>query len=117
MIETVTETECRTATRDLAAGIEHVKEVAKGVAHNVSDAASYVRQKAESATTAVGGAMEDSGHYLRDDGINKIANDLTNLVRRNPLTSVLAGVAVGILLARSTQRRSHSSPRGGDIHA
>ncbi len=117
MIETALETDGRAGAHELAASIEHVKGVVKDVAHNVSDAATYVRQKAESATTAVGGAMEDSGHYLRDDGLNKIAGELTNLVRRNPLSALLAGVAVGILIARSTHRHSGSSSRGGEIHA
>ena len=117
MNETSVEMDSRAATRELAAGIEHAKDVAKGIAHDVSDAASYVRQKAESATTAVGGAMEDSGHYLREDGLNKIAGELTNLVRRNPLSALLAGVAVGILIARSTHRRSEPLARGGETRA
>jgi len=103
--------------REISKGIEHVKDAAKAVAHNVSDAASYVRQKADSATTAVGGAMEESGHYLREDGLNKIATDLTNLVRRNPIPALLCGVAVGFVLAQTTRRQTVIYPRGGgDIH-
>jgi len=96
--------------REIAKGVEHVKEVASTVAHNVSDAASYVRQKADNAATTVGGALENTGHYLRDDGIHNIATDLTNLVRRNPIPAMLVGLTVGYLLAQTTHRRN------GGIH-
>lgn len=101
---------------EITKGVEQIRGAVRGVAHNVSDAASYVRHKADNATTAVGGAMEDTGHYLRDDGINRIATDLTNLVRRNPIPAVLAGVAVGFLLAQATHRRGDYNPRTGDLH-
>jgi hypothetical protein len=101
---------------EIAKGMENVKSAARNAAHNVSDAASYVRHKADNATTAVGGAMEDTGHYLRDDGINRIATDLTNLVRRHPVPAMLAGLAVGYLIAQATHRRGGFSPRPGDLH-
>ncbi len=97
-------------------GMEHARGTVKDVVHNVSDAASYVRHKADTVTTAVGGAMEDTGHYLRDDGISRIATDLTNIIRRNPIPSMLAGMAVGFLLSQATHRRGESYPRNGDIH-
>lgn len=93
-----------------------VADAVKDAGRNISNATSYVRQKADDMATAVGGAMEQTGHYLRDDGINKITSELTSLVRRNPLPALLAGVAVGFLIAQTMQRRSEY-PRNGEIHA
>jgi ElaB/YqjD/DUF883 family membrane-anchored ribosome-binding protein len=103
--------------RDLAKGVEHVKDAAKDMAHSVSDAATYVRHKAEDVTTAVGGAMEDSGHYLRDDGVHKIVAEISTFVRRNPISALLAGVGIGMLIARATHRRGDSGDRNGETHA
>lgn len=125
MNESVTETLNRAGSsvrehipgeREISRGIEHVKEVAKDAAHSVSEAATYVRQKADIATEAVGGAMEESGHYLREDGLNHIATDLTNLVRRHPIPTLLAGMAVGFLLAQATTGGRHSYPRRGEMY-
>jgi hypothetical protein len=35
-----------------------------------------------------------------------MAEDFTNLVRRNPIPALLIGVAFGFLVARATSRRS-----------
>lgn len=104
-----------TRERDIAKGFEHVKDVASNIGHNVSDAASYVRHKADDAAATVGGALEDTGHYLREDGVHNIATDLTNVIRRNPVSSLLAGMAVGFLIAQATQRRGSSYSRNGEI--
>lgn len=103
---------------EISKGFEHVKSAVKGVAHNVSDAASYVRHKADDVTTTVGGVMEDTGHYLRDDGISHMAADLTNFVRRNPIPALLAGMAVGFFVSQITHRRgdTYLYPRNSDIH-
>jgi len=35
-----------------------------------------------------------------------MAEDFTSMIRRNPVPSLLIGVAVGFLIARATSRRS-----------
>lgn len=95
------------------------------------DAASTLGQKAEDATAAVGCGMQSlagtirekvpqggmlgeassavarsldqGGRYLKDEGLQGIGDDLTNLVRRNPIPALLLGIGVGYLLARATR--------------
>jgi len=108
-------------------------EVASNVADKAKQAASAFGQRAEQTTHAVGSGMkalgetirnrgphegaagdataslahglESSGQYLQKAGIRGIAEDLTNVVRRNPVPALLAGIGVGFLLARATTRR------------
>lgn len=96
------------------------------------EVASAARRRAESATHSVGAGMESlgetirekgphegvlgkasariastlesGGHYLQEEGLSGMADDLTNMVRRNPITAILIGVGVGFLLARATRR-------------
>jgi len=52
------------------------------------------------ASGAVAGALESSGRYLEEEGLSGMADDLTQMIRRNPIPSVLVGIGVGFLLAR-----------------
>jgi hypothetical protein len=54
-----------------------------------------------SASSKVAGALEDAGEYLESHGLSGIADDLTNLIRRNPLPALLVGVGIGFLVARA----------------
>jgi hypothetical protein len=54
----------------------------------------------------VAGALESSGRYLEEQGLSGIGEDLTNLIRRNPLPAILLGIGLGFLLARATTSRS-----------
>jgi len=113
---------------------DKARDAASSVGNRMSDAASYAGQKAEDATAAVGGgiktlasqvrqnaphegmigsaasgvasALDNTGDYLREQGLSGMARDFTGLVRRNPIPSLLIGVAVGFLIARATSRRS-----------
>jgi hypothetical protein len=113
--------------RDLAGAIgDRAKEAASSVSHSAEGAASYVGQKAESATASVGGSMkslgqsirekhphggavgdavanslESAGRYLEEEGLKGMADDVTNLIRRNPVPAVLIGVGIGFLVARA----------------
>lgn len=113
---------------------EMVHDAASGVGRAAEGTVSYIGKKAEDATAAVAGglkamggtvrehaprggmvggasaavaeSLENSGRYLRKEGLTGIAEDVTNLVRRHPLPAVLAGVGLGFLLSRVTTRRS-----------
>ncbi len=54
-----------------------------------------------SASSAVARGLENSGRYLEEEGISGIAEDMTNLIRRNPIPAVLIGIGLGFLVARS----------------
>jgi len=121
--------------KDAASGMaDRAKDVASAVGQRASDAANYAGQKAEDATAAAGGglktlasqvrqnaphegmlgsaasgvasALDRTGDYLREQGLSGMAEDLTGLVRRNPIPALLIGVAFGFLIARATSRRS-----------
>ena len=96
----------RTAQQRVGESVDIVKEAATNAAQNVSDAASYVGTRAEAATSSLGGAMESTGHYLKEDGLHHIVADVSELIRRNPVPAMLIGIGLGVLLASATARRS-----------
>lgn len=65
-------------------------EPSEGVLHNVGD--------------AVAGKLERSGQYLEQHGLKGVGEDITNLIRRNPVPALLLGVGVGFLLAQMLRR-------------
>jgi len=107
-------------------------DVASNLGQKASDVASTLGHRADDATSAVSGGMKnlagtirenlpnsgvlgsasstladtlDSGsRYLQEEGLKGISEDLTNLIRRNPIPALLVGVGIGYLLARSTSR-------------
>ncbi len=52
------------------------------------------------AADALAAKLESGGRYLEANGLKGVGEDLTNLIRRNPVPALLVGVGVGILLAR-----------------
>jgi hypothetical protein len=115
---------------------DKAKSAASSAMHSAEDAATYVGQKAGDATTAVGGSLkslgsslrehtpdesmvsgascavadslESAGRYIEEEGLSGITEDVTNMIRRNPLPAQLIGVGVGFLLARAmTSSRSY----------
>jgi ElaB/YqjD/DUF883 family membrane-anchored ribosome-binding protein len=119
--------------KDLAGTVkDKTKDMASTLGEKARDAASTVGDKAESAvssvgsgmqsvadairdkgphqgvmgsaTSAVASALDSGGRYLEDQGLSGMAEDLTNLIRRNPLPALLLGVGLGFLLARMTTR-------------
>jgi ElaB/YqjD/DUF883 family membrane-anchored ribosome-binding protein len=57
-----------------------------------------------SATEAVAGSLENTGRYIQEEGLLGMAEDITELIRRNPIPAVLVGIGIGFLLAKSTRR-------------
>jgi hypothetical protein len=110
------------------------KEAGAAVTQRIGDAASFVGKKAEdaasamgagmkslggtirehaphsgmagSATTAVADSLESGGRYLQEHGLSGLGEDLTNVIRRNPIPALLIGVGTGFLLARAMSRSS-----------
>jgi uncharacterized protein YjbJ (UPF0337 family) len=56
------------------------------------------------ATTAVAGGLESASSYLQEQEFAAMATDLTALMRRYPVQSLLVGVGIGYVLARLTTR-------------
>jgi ElaB/YqjD/DUF883 family membrane-anchored ribosome-binding protein len=130
--QNVTETAADKA-KEMAGNVkDKAKEMASTIGEKARDTASAVGDKAEStissvgsgmqsvadtirdkgphqgmmgsATSAVASALDTGGRYLEDQGLSGMADDLTNLIRRNPLPALLLGVGFGFLLARMTTR-------------
>jgi phage-related tail protein len=84
------------AAKAVGAGMESLGEAvqqhipATGVLHDAAD--------------AVAAKLESGGGYLEANGLKGVGEDVTNLIRRNPVPALLIGVGVGILLARFFQR-------------
>jgi len=55
------------------------------------------------AASGVAEGVESAGEYLREHDLGAMGKDMTNLVRRYPIQSLLIGVGIGFLLARSTR--------------
>lgn len=55
-------------------------------------------------TDAVASAMEQTGKYIEDRNLSGMADDVTSLIRRNPLPAMLVGVGVGFLLGQMMRR-------------
>jgi hypothetical protein len=55
------------------------------------------------ATETVASTVESAGKYLSEQGVTGAAEDLTNLIRRNPIPAILLGIGIGILIARATR--------------
>jgi uncharacterized protein YjbJ (UPF0337 family) len=57
-----------------------------------------------SAAHTVADGLEAAGSYLQDKSLENMASDVTSLIRRYPIQSLLIGVGVGYLLSRSSER-------------
>lgn len=57
------------------------------------------------ASAAVAQRLEDAGEYIETEGLRGIEDDISELIRRNPITSLMIGIGLGYLVARSLSRR------------
>ncbi len=114
---------------------EKAKSATSSAMHSAEDAATYVGKKADDGVHAVGSTLksfgdtvrhqapgrdmlkdgmcavadtlENTGKYLEEEGISGMAEDMTNLIKRNPIPALFVGIGVGFLLARALSPRSH----------
>jgi len=116
--------------KDLASqAVDKVKEGASSVGDMVSHAASNVGKTAENLTASAGSSLRnlgdslsqnapqegmlgqasqavastlrDSGRYIEDAGLSGMAEDMTDLIRRNPVPAILVGMGIGFLIGRA----------------
>jgi hypothetical protein len=55
------------------------------------------------ATSTVAKGLEQTGRYLQKEGVTGMADDLTELIKRNPIPAVLVGIGIGFMLASLTR--------------
>jgi len=53
------------------------------------------------ASEAVASTLEKSGRYLEEKNLTGMADDMTEMIRRNPIPAVLIGVGLGFLIGRT----------------
>jgi ElaB/YqjD/DUF883 family membrane-anchored ribosome-binding protein len=58
-----------------------------------------------SASHSVADTLDQTGRYIEDRQLSGMMEDLTGLVRRNPIPAVLIGLGVGFLLGRALRSR------------
>ncbi|HLJ93865.1 MAG TPA: hypothetical protein VKU02_11820 [Gemmataceae bacterium] len=118
-----------TASQTVSGAAQKAKDVASSATQTASDMASNVGHRVEDATSTVGSGMrnlagtlrenlphegmmgsassavadtlERGGRYLEEEGLSGLGEDLTSLIRRNPIPALLVGIGVGFLIARS----------------
>lgn len=80
------------------------------VGHKIRSAADTVRSKGPhdgmlgSATATTASALESTGRYLEEEKLSGMANDVTELIRRNPLPALCIAAGLGFLLGRMLRR-------------
>ena len=92
-----TEFATQTATR--------AREVTSEFGHQVKEFGSRIRQKSphegvRNTTNKVADTLEHAGAYLEEKNLDGMLADLASVIRRYPLQSLLAGIAMGFLLSR-----------------
>jgi len=117
------------AKEQATSATEKAKEAAAQVGQAASNTASAIGHKAEDMTAAAGrgmqslgekvrakgpesgvlgtatekvaGGLESAGNYLEEKNLSGMAEDLTGMIRRNPIPALLIGIGLGFLLART----------------
>jgi len=121
--------------QDLVSNVgQKAQDLASNVGHKAQDLASTVGHKAEDATAAVGSGMhtvadrvreysphegmlgsaskavadsiDSAGKYVEDKNLSGMMEDVTGLIRRNPIPALLLGLGVGFLIGRALSSRS-----------
>lgn len=93
---------------ELASGLgERAGETVSAVGGQMRNLAGTIRAKAPqegmvgSAASAVANTLESGGSYLEEQSLSDMAEDLSAVIRRYPIASVMIGFGCGLLLARS----------------
>lgn len=85
-------------------------QVASAVGERIGSLADVIRDKAPhegavgTAATAVAEKLDVAGSYLQEKDLNHVLGDVSNIIRRYPVPSLLIGLGIGYLLARSARR-------------
>jgi len=81
---------------------DRVGQGMQSLSHSVRDSAPHSGVLGSAASTVAGG-LEQGGRYLQQEGLGGMADDLTALIKNNPIPALLVGVGIGFVLARITR--------------
>jgi len=85
-------------------------QATSAVGEQLGSLAGMIRDKATGegtvgrAATAVAETLGEAGAYLQEQKVEHVMENVTDLIRRYPVPSLLIGLGVGYLLARSMRR-------------
>jgi len=88
---------------------DRANEATSSVGSGIKSVASSLRDYApdegmlHSASESVADTLESGGRYLEQKGLSGVADDVTGLIRRNPIPAVLIGIGIGYLIASATR--------------
>ena len=80
------------------------------VGEKIGSLADVIREKAPhegavgTAATAVAQKLDVAGSYLQEKDLDHVLSDVSSMIRRYPVPSLLIGLGIGYLLARSVRR-------------
>ena len=89
---------------------KRVDEATSALGERVKSAASTLRERAPqegmlgTASGAVADTLDNAGRYLQEEGLVGMAEDVTELIRRNPIPAMFVGIGIGFMLARAFRR-------------
>ncbi|HTU19227.1 MAG TPA: hypothetical protein VMG10_14295 [Gemmataceae bacterium] len=89
---------------------KRVDEATAALGERVRSAGSTLRERAPhegmlgTAAGSVADSLEQTGRYIQEEGIMGMAEDVTELIRRNPIPAMLVGVGIGFMLAKLFRR-------------
>jgi len=103
--------DAKTKAQELGtAAAERVGSATKVVGEKMSSLAGTLRGNAPqegtigSAAQTVANQLDNAGSYLQDNTFENMARDVTGLIRRYPIQSLLIGVGIGYLFSRRSER-------------
>jgi len=95
------------AEREVDARLNEYSQKAQGgiadIKAKVSEFGETIATKASEATSAVRSGAAKASSYLEEKKIDEMTADVTSLVRKYPIQSMLIGIALGVWLARSSK--------------
>jgi len=92
------------------AAAEKVGGATKVVGEKISSLAGTIRENVPqegtigSAAQTVANQLDNAGSYLQDKALGNMTQDVSELIRRYPIPSLLIGVGIGYLLSRRSER-------------
>jgi ElaB/YqjD/DUF883 family membrane-anchored ribosome-binding protein len=87
-----------------SAAADRTDDAISAVGERMSGLAGTIRQSGPregmlgTATGTVADTLRTSGEYLKEHGVRDMADDMTNLVKRYPIQSLLVGFGFGLLI-------------------
>jgi uncharacterized protein YjbJ (UPF0337 family) len=107
-----------------ASGVHRIRETVNTAAHDVAarltgaagTVGATVQETGATAARAVADTVKGAGGYLQATGMDRITGDVTGLIRRYPVSAVLIGLGIGLLVGRSLGKatRTPAEVRGPD---